>query len=436
MFLRRMSTFARKITHLSVTSPPTFTTSETIIDPFISSRKNVLSIDLFENQTHFPRYSKQLEEPREDLTSDSVRVELEAFKASQGPVHILDLGWRPFRATAEILERNVLLIHRIRNIVSEDAAKQPEDRIDCIEIGPEPWPEHLRALDGLSPKHLRVDAGFTEEIDVFELDKLNTKFKLDSLYFTNVSENWSEPIPTSHTNLSSESFMDPKLQYNDRFPEFFSHVRSLSLEYCYSISFEGTNLPTHLRQLRIIGNNAMDMFISAVDNIPNANEQLEKVLIYTDPCFDMSLAFRTADFRERLGRCKGLKELTLVVADDDDPETRATRWKSSDLDHFDVGLSKSLPNSIERLEFHCSNSESMLADLDLWLEAAKDPEWLPRLKYIHICTYEAGKDKFRLRDKRMRTVDEGRDRMFLEKIQKVYEALKSRILSPFVEVGH
>ena len=105
---------------------------------------------------------------REDLTTNSVRQELEAFNTSQGPVHF---SGRPFKE----LERNTLLIHRIRKIASEDAAKQPEDRIDCVEIGPEPWPEHLRALDGLFPKHLQVDAGCLEQINVFELDKLRFK---------------------------------------------------------------------------------------------------------------------------------------------------------------------------------------------------------------------------------------------------------------------
>ena len=369
----------------------------------------MLSIDLAENQNRLivetsdgsPRYLKQV--PREDLTSNSVRLELEAFKASQGPVHI-----HKVRDSPEDLERNTLLIHRIRKLVSEDAARQPEDRIDCVEIGPEPWPEHLRALDGLSPKHLRVYAGFMEQIDVVELDKLNTKFKLESLCISGVGIDWSN---------------------RKRFPEFFTHVKSLILNVCCSITFKGTNLPAHLRQLKIVGNNAMDMFIHAVDNMPNVSEQLEKVFIYTDPQLDMSQAFWLDDFRERLGRCKGLRELTLVVADD--YEARAARDSS---DPFDVALSRSLPKNIEGLEFHCSNSEPMLADLDLWIEPAKDPEWLPRLKYIHICTYKAEMDEFRYRGQSMPAVNTGRDRMFSEKIRGFYEVLKCR--DPLVEVGY
>ena len=192
----------------------------------------------------------------------------------------------------------------------------------------------------------------------------------------------------------------------------------------------------------------MDMFIYAVDNLPNVSEHLEKVLIYTDPRLDMSYAFWLDDFRERLGRCKGLKDLTLVIADD--YEARAA--KHADLvarfpsppgepkgedgsDPFDVGLSRSLPNGIERLEFHCSNSEPMLADLDLWIEAAKDPKWLPCLKYIHISTYDAETDEFRLDNgKPKMRVDTGRDKIFSEKIRRVYEVLKRR--DPPVEVGH
>ena len=147
--------------------------------------------------------------------------------------------------------------------------------------------------------------------------------------------------------------------------------------------------------------------------------------------------------------CKGLKELTLIIADD--YEARAANYANmvaqyhrvpgepegeNGSDPFDVGLSRSLPNSIERLEFHCSNSEPMLADLDLWIEAAKDPEWLPRLKNIHIRTCDVETDNLRIRlqtDKPRTVVDTGRDRMFSEKIWRVYEVLKSR--SPPVEVG-
>jgi len=367
------------------------------------------------------------------------------FQASQAPVHFQKYPGQSIQDSPEELERNSLLIYRIRKIASEDAAKEPEDRIDCIEIKPEPWPEHLRALDGLKPKHLRVEAGIQESVDVFELDKINTKFELESLSISSVAFDLYRPvpIPTSITNPSSEpSPTVPtirKPQYEHRFPEFFTHVKSLTLHYCCGIRFDGINLPAHLRQLKIIGNNAMDMFISAVDNLPNVGEHLENVFIYTNPNLDMSLAFWLPDFRERLGRCKGLKELTLIIADD--YEARTANYKApvepggvNLSDPFDVGLSGSLPNNIERLEFHCSNSEPMVADLDLWIEAAKDPEWLPRLKYIHISTYDVETDNLRLRmGKPMTPVDTERDKKISEKIWRVYEVLKSR--DPAVEVG-
>jgi len=432
-----MSTVASRVTQLSATFPPVFTNRKSNFDPFISSCKNVLAIDLVENENSdnpiqtsdkVQGYPKRV--LREDLTSDAVRVEREMLKASQGPVHIRERDWLP---SAEQLDRNTLLIHRIRKVVSEDAARQ-EDRIDCVEIGPEPWPEHLRALDGLSPKHLRVNAGFEETIDVFELDKLSTKFKLESLCISDVVEDWST---TSDTYLHSAN--DPS------FPEFFTHVTSLTLHYCHSLSFRGTNLPAHLRQLKIIGNDSMDMFILAMDKMPNASEQLEKVLIYTKPALDMH-RFRLNDFRERLERSKGLKELTFIVADDYEarvakcadftarypPTPGNPKWKDPSAP-FDVGLARSLPDSIERLEFHCTNSEPMLADLDLWIEAAKDPDWLPRLKYIHICVYQPEMDTFHPCTKPARTVDIGRDRIFSEKSRRVYEVLKSR--DPPVEVG-
>jgi hypothetical protein len=435
-----MSTLATNITQLSVTFPPVFTTTQPNIDPFISSHKNVLSIELYENEKHLrklPQYPNRV--AREDLTSNSVCLELEVLNASQGPIHIGNLG-RPFRGSPEDLERNTLLIHRIRKLVSEDAARQPEDRIDCVEIGPDPWPEHLRALDGLSPKHLRVDAGIMEEIDVIELDNLSTKFKLESLCISSVVNDWLNTNPSSET---PEGPTPGEQRFIHRFPEFLTHVKSLTLNWCHNIFFEGTNLPTHLRQLKIIGNNAMDMFIFAVDHIPNASEQLENVFIYTDPQYDMSQAFWLNDFRERLGRCKGLKELTLIVADH--YEARATRYgdlvarypgepEGEDAsDPFDVALSRSLPNSIERLEFHCSNSEPMLADLDLWIEAAKDPAWLPCLKSIHIRTYDPEMDKLQAGEKQTPTVNAGRDKKISESIQRVYAALKKR--EPPVEVS-
>ena len=444
-----MSTMATKITQLSATFPPTFTTCEPNSDPFISSRKNVLSIDLDENEKHIKPSGKLPEYYpkgviREDLTSNSVRLELEAFNASQGPVHIYRYLGHPFQDSPEGLERNTLLIRRIRRLVSEDAARQPEDRIDYVEIGPDPWPEHLHALDGLSPKHLRVDAGIMEEIDVIELDNLNTKFKLESLWISSVANDSFNSNPPSENSIGSTP---SKQQSNHRFPEFFTHVKSLTLDYCCNLFFEGTNLPTHLRQLKIIGNNAMDMFIFAIDHIPNASEQLENVFIYTDPRYDMSNAFWLDDFRERLGMCKGLKELTLIVADH--YEARAARYANlvaryprppgepegeDGSDPFDVALSRSLPNSIEKLEFHCSNSEPMLADLDLWIEDAKDPEWLPRLKYIHICTYDTQMDELQIGEKQITTVNTGRDKKISEKIQRVYEVLKKR--DPPVEVEH
>src|SRR5260221_12809454 len=88
-----MSTVASKIEQLSLTFPPILPTSENDIDPFVSSRKNVLSINLDESQNHtrpiqtsdkVTAYPKRV---REDLTTDSVRQELEAFNTSQGPVH-------------------------------------------------------------------------------------------------------------------------------------------------------------------------------------------------------------------------------------------------------------------------------------------------------------------------------------------------------------
>jgi len=80
-----MSTVASKISQLSITFPPIFATSKPDIDPFISSRKNVLSIDLDRAQNHawpIQASEKFPNQVREDFTSNSVRQELEMFKAS------------------------------------------------------------------------------------------------------------------------------------------------------------------------------------------------------------------------------------------------------------------------------------------------------------------------------------------------------------------
>ena len=86
-----MFTVSSRVTRLSATFPQVFMNCNHNLDPFVSSCKNVLAIDLVEIENpdnpiqtsdKVRGYPKRV--LREDLTSDSVRMEREMLKASPG----------------------------------------------------------------------------------------------------------------------------------------------------------------------------------------------------------------------------------------------------------------------------------------------------------------------------------------------------------------
>lgn len=99
----------------------------------------------------------------------------------------------------------------IKNLVKQDTQKSPSERIDSvvwqIESGSEPTPKMWQALDGLSPKHLRIVGGYEEK---FTFEGLKT-----------LKHPWTELETLTLCNNVESSVVDNA-------PDYFSRISALT----------------------------------------------------------------------------------------------------------------------------------------------------------------------------------------------------------------
>ncbi|PPQ83754.1 hypothetical protein CVT26_007528 [Gymnopilus dilepis] len=208
------------------------------------------------------------------------------------------------------------MLPKIRSVVGADLQRPLEERIDSVlwyvDYSWEPEDVLWEALDGLSPKHLHLVCGMwnAEDCNVEPLDELH---------------NGSNLVPPHATRL---------------------------------------------KQLRILGNNASDLFILAIDDklnpdLRNTLEVLEVSTIGNSTNLDYVLDLEPRDFRDRLRKCIRLREL---------------RYATGCENSADVDLAPYIPPSVEHLSLKFKRSRPLLADMDTWIRHASDPTWLPHLK--------------------------------------------------------
>jgi len=237
----------------------------------------------------------------------------------------------------------------IQDLVKQDTQKPPSERIDSVvwqvESASEPTPEMWRALDGLSPKHLSILAGYEEE---FTFEGLKT-----------LKRPWTElETLTLRDNI--------KASVIDNAPDYFSRISALTLEWCCSQNLVPPGA-TRLKELRIIENNACDMFAYAVDNPQNPNlaGQLEVLDIQTTNGCDMTHGYEPQDFRNRLQKCTRLRELYYAACISDG---------------LDVNVAAYIPSSVETVGLRFTRSLPFLRSFEDWFSHAADSSWLPHLK--------------------------------------------------------
>ncbi|PPQ77540.1 hypothetical protein CVT26_006153 [Gymnopilus dilepis] len=250
------------------------------------------------------------------------------------------------------------MLKKLQRVVPADLQRLPEERIDSvlwyIDYSWEPEEVLWEALDGLSPKHLHLVCGMwnAEDCNVGPLDELHKQWDdLETLTLVEVCNHDDEFMNTT------------------KMPKIFSRISSLTLNYC-----SGANLvpphATRLKQLGILGNNASDLFILAIDDklnqdLRNTLEVLEVSTIGNSTNLDYVLDIEPGDFRDRLRKCTRLRELHY-----------ATGCENS----ADVDLAPYIPPSVEHLSLKFKRSRPLLADMDTWIQHASDPTWLPHLK--------------------------------------------------------
>ncbi|KAF8877566.1 hypothetical protein CPB84DRAFT_1794797 [Gymnopilus junonius] len=254
---------------------------------------------------------------------------------------------------------------KIKEIVKEDTEKPDAERIDSVawlvEFSSEPTAEMWQALDGLSPKHLHMLAGFAEESTIAPLGALKHQ--------------WTRLETLTLSNETNDEFLKGA-------PKVLSRITSLSLDYCFTQNLAPPHA-TRLKELHIVKNNACDMFCHAVDNKRNAGlaKQLKVLEIDTTNGCDLQGPYTPRGFRLRLKKCTNLRELT---------------YAADAQNGLDVRLTEYIPDSVEKLTLEFSRSLPFLREFYDWIESAADSTWLPRLK-----TFKMSIDpKSRLRDMR------------------------------------
>ncbi|KAF8159181.1 hypothetical protein B0H34DRAFT_702391 [Crassisporium funariophilum] len=239
----------------------------------------------------------------------------------------------------------------IRDVVADDMKLPSSARIDCLTIGPttqkDPDLETSLALDGLSPTHLQVVAGYIEECNLRHINKLQHQWnELQSVTLVNVCTDITGP---------------------EDVPRVFSQIESLSLIYCCGLQIVPPGGFKKLKTLIITQNNALDMFNFAFDLNPHFAHGLEELEIQSTNGCDLQYDFYVGDFHNRLKQCKNICQLRLALNHD-----------------IDVGLAPYIPSSVEHLVFHSSSSQARITDLNDWIQQAQVVTWLPKLKSIRL----------------------------------------------------
>lgn len=103
-----------------------------------------------------------------------------------------------------------------------------------------------------------------------------------------------------------------------------------------------------LTHVRILENNACDIFIYAVDHNPHFPRVLEVLEIKSTSGYDLSWQ--------------------------KSPRIPICRWFLGGLDNH---LASYIPSSIEKLKLHFTRSLPFLHDFDNWIKQASDRSWLP-----------------------------------------------------------
>ncbi|CAA7265005.1 unnamed protein product [Cyclocybe aegerita] len=269
----------------------------------------------------------------------------------------------------------------LRHVTQEDMMKSPSERIDTLCFSA-PRDAQWPAVDGLSPTHLEVQANVDESIDLSPLDKFKNPWTaLRSLRMGGVCSFSEWPAVIA------------------------GQVESIDLTYSHAIHWTSSGGFPNLKRLKMEENNAIDMFLFAMKEIPGLLARLEVLHLQSTNGCDLQYDFTPRNLQMKLRRCHVLKDLCIALAQEDS----------------DLGLARYLPRSLERLEFHCTMSRAMSEDLDEWVAHANNPKWLPSLKHF-VLKYDANIIGGRPRD---RTEDvESLAPQFDAKITLVYAALE------------
>ena len=246
------------------------------------------------------------------------------------------------------LNENLRMIKKLRKFVKEDLQKAPSERIDSVllyaDYSDEPTTKLWHALDGLAPKHLELIASV--DCEDCHVEPLNT-----------LKHQWNDLESLTLHNICEPNFLT-------RAPNVFSQISSLTLDHCCSIEDFPIAL-TGLKHLRILENNACDMFGNAVDNIPSdMTNGLEVLEIESTNGCDFACAYDPQDFRDRLRKCTNLSEFRLAA---------------SYRDSLDTDLASYIPPFVEKLALRFTRSLPFLHDIDDWIMHACDRTWLPYL---------------------------------------------------------
>ncbi|KAF9532618.1 hypothetical protein CPB83DRAFT_847077 [Crepidotus variabilis] len=402
-----------KVIKIAAFLPPEVITELNHLDPFISSNRYILKIDLEMDDIS----DRHVLEPIKNI-----ETELAALQAEQSAHQIratsitseMDQGSGNNRVLRKIPRsrkaRKELLIRRLCEIVAADRELPREARIDAIEIGPEPYRPYYQAIDGLSPKHVKLTAGFEGAVMFDDIESFFYPWDdIESAVISGEAEGWW-----------LESFRTPKGETQNpdstcAYPEFITRIKSLTLHYCEGFNFSARYLPVQMVNFKIVGIDALSTFCRAFERIPGLSERLQRLHLTSNRgCFEWVY------FRQCLRECSSISYLFLALGDDE----KYYNARPSPVRDNDTKLLSSFPPFVETLSFHCSTSHEMLVDLDSWIDATSQSGWLPQLKEITI--QSNGPQLDRLPGEEIPKVSPERRNLFQRKIDRIYINLQSR----------
>ena len=151
-------------------------------------------------------------------------------------------------------------------------------------------------------------------------------------------------------------------------PDMFSRISSLTLELCFGLNFIPPSA-TRLKHVRILENNACDIFAHAIDHNPYFPQVLEVLEIESTTSCDFSYMYEPQDFRDRLQKCTNLREF---------------RFAAGYLYGLDTDLASYIPPSVEKLTLSFTRSLPFLDDFDDWIKHASDLTCLPHLQSFQV----------------------------------------------------